>query len=190
MMESHLEALFFPFLCSDFFTMISSLWTWVAACATAVSFWGIKSVGSHALSTGEDESLLFHHQQQLQEDSQEPVEESKHAPPCPCHLSSGVLRPCIGGGTTKTKFIVYLEDSGCVVAKDRYLEGEEIEYFNDVVDNTVCCWESCDQFVFVKRSMDFGWYNYQDLTVLDGSVVKLWKVERRRPSSAKGTLEW
>ncbi|KAL9224644.1 hypothetical protein vseg_000662 [Gypsophila vaccaria] len=48
-------------------------------------------------------------------------------------------------------------------------------------------WESDDKWSVVEtRGGEFGWYDYQDIEVIDGSVVRLWSGERRSSRSPRG----
>lgn len=162
--------------------------------AAAVGFWRIRIVGSKA--DGSDASTLFTAPVPLEE-AQEKVVPLVQSTKNEALLSSScsVDRSVEMVGTPKVRFTAYFEEEddciGCC-----HVEDEEEEPTVNVAEEfghrevEVVSWEREEMEVnwedmVVRRRGDLGWYSYQDMAVLNGSVVRLWDGDspRRRKSS-------
>lgn len=156
-----LEALAFNYLTYGVLTAVNNIWTVVALLTAAVSFWRIKSLSVSPKS-----------------DPPPRVRDSspaKFSPPPPepveCLQVERVrsFRTAESGdGTTRGKFTVYYNE------EDNVREGEgESESECEGFDGRYCYGR--DEGWYERMKMGGGrWYRYQDLTVLDGNVVRLW----------------
>ncbi|KAK9274433.1 hypothetical protein L1049_021680 [Liquidambar formosana] len=188
-LDSQLEALAFSYLSFGLLTIVNNLWTWVAVITAAVSFWRLKAAGSpKSVPQGPilDQNTTGSEPASASASASPPCdsteEEPAVAPPSTSASISGVtaaVRADIDEEVTKGKFTVYYED-------DRESDGDM------VVDGE---WEGCDgaeglgegcgewsdgwERMMRVRMGDLGWYRFQDTTVLDGSVVRLWDGSRR-----------
>ncbi|PIN20062.1 hypothetical protein CDL12_07248 [Handroanthus impetiginosus] len=190
-LDSPLEALALNYLSYGFLTAVNSLWAWVAVITAAVSFWRIRALSSQPVLRVEPRSRS---QDAASTSSSAPkVAEKAVAEPATVsttRLSSAPTTSmmCCGNvleseGGTKTKFsLFYKEDD---FGEDN--EGGEMEDDGGrdvVVREKLGGW--CDDWerMMVLRMGDLGWYRWQDRTVVDGSVVRLWDSCRRRHAAA------
>ncbi|KAL2939806.1 Serine/threonine-protein kinase WNK1 [Bienertia sinuspersici] len=111
--------------------------------------------------------------------SSSPKTTSSHIPPPPIRT------------TTNTTSFKVIEDENHDDHDDDEMDGGDLDldHDHDDVDEGVCE----DECMVIKRwgstgsTVDFGWYNYQDRKVIDGSVVRLWEEEREsRSASPRG----
>ncbi|MCE5167228.1 hypothetical protein HAX54_043442, partial [Datura stramonium] len=181
-LEIPLEALAFDYLSFGLlFTVINSVWTWVVVITAAVSFWRIKTFST--LPTQEPRRGAFS------------VHVLSPSPPTPTVVtsppsskSSQVERvssqlasnescfAALGNNEegTKGKFTVHYfkQDEG----GEHNGDGEDCDQEGeDDVDVEFCeeWFENWERFLKM-RSGEMGWYSYQDMKVIDGSVVRLW----------------
>lgn len=77
-------------------------------------------------------------------------------------------------GSTKVKFTLYYEEE-----EDYRIEEDDSSCENEDEVNEVRCDFDLGRDMEI-RMVDLGFYRYQDLTVLDGNVVRLWEDDRRR----------
>ncbi|CAL9182782.1 uncharacterized protein LOC135636060 [Musa acuminata AAA Group] len=151
-----------------------------AAAAAALGLWGIRVVGSKpdpptptspppppvpSLPVCPPESLT-------------PVgkEAAAAAWRASCHVEEA--------STPKSRFMAYYAASTDSLYEDCARgdglgEGEEedVDSVSDVDRRVTAPWSGgvCGlEWAVVQRRGDLGWYRYQDMTALDGSVVKLW----------------
>lgn len=181
-LDSPLEALALNYLTYGFLTAVNNIWAWVAVITAAVSLWRIRASSPLPVSTPELRSRC---QESASTSSSPPqkvpewtaaaeVEAIASAAHSETPFCDTLERE---GGCTKTKFSLYFErdgesvDSGCAAAAVRS------EKFDRRCDD----W---DRMGVVMRMGDMGWYRWQDMTVLDGSVVQLWDGSRRRHAAA------
>lgn len=170
--------------------------TWIALlAAAAVGFWRIRIVGSKA--DGSDASTLFTAPVPLEE-AQEKVVPLVQSTKNEVSLSSScsIDRSVEMVGTPKVRFTAYFEEEddciGCCHVEDEEEEPTvnvveefghrevEVEVSREREEMEVK-WED----MVVRRRGDLGWYSFQDMAVLNGSVVRLWDGDspRRRKSS-------
>ncbi|GFY98555.1 hypothetical protein Acr_12g0010960 [Actinidia rufa] len=162
-LESPLEALAFNDLSFGFLTGINNLWTWVAVITAAVSFWRIRA---------------------SEEATDEPAFISRRTTTAPPMEATE--------GATRGKFTVYFEKEGeGEGASEEEVDDGGVGSLGAVVrggyDGLCENWEN----LWRMRIRDnMGWYRYQDLTVMDGNVVKLWDGGRgRSPLSSFGSVQ-
>ncbi|TXG61698.1 hypothetical protein EZV62_013061 [Acer yangbiense] len=203
-LESPLEALAFNYLSFGFITAVNNLWTWVAVITAAVSFWKIKTAGGSTTSYSPD----LHHQphndpnttgsQPLPKIS--PVD-SIIEPPAPAPAaasdttrSSSALCDVKDDGDTKRKFTLYYQEEemeesntdGEIKVVDQEW-GEEYYYYRDHIHGREEWWEKVMRF----RVVDMGWRRYQDSTVINGNIVRLWDDEcMRRERHSSNCAVW
>ncbi|KAL2503345.1 hypothetical protein Fot_37193 [Forsythia ovata] len=163
-LDSPLEALAFNYLGYGFLTAVHNIWTWIALVTGAFSFWKIRALSdSEPISRARDgqvPSLGSNVGEWVEGPAAEPVE-------LPA-ISIGEETKFNECGT-KGKFSLYYNEGD-------YREGGEDGESEDngggrVASEKLERW--CNHWERVRMG-DMGWYKYQDLTVLDGSVVRLW----------------
>jgi hypothetical protein len=167
-----------------------SLLTWIAVlAAAAVGFWRIRTVGSKADES--DASSLFI---APREEAQQKVMSMVQSTEMEASLSPGsVDQPLEIVNTPKVRFMTYFEKEdfiGCCHVEDEEEEpimdvGEEFGHREVDLpresEEVLVKWEG----TVLRPRGDLGWYSYQDMAALNGSVVRLWDGEspRRRKSS-------
>ncbi|GFY98560.1 hypothetical protein Acr_12g0011010 [Actinidia rufa] len=190
-LESPLEALAFNDLSFGFLTGINNLWTWVAVITAAVSFWRIRASGTVAVKSE-------HRSRNLNDSSPPRVSSSLHTEEAtdePAFISRRTTTaPPMEAteGATRGKFTVYFEKEGeGEGASEEEVDDGGVGSLGAVVrggyDGLCENWEN----LWRMRIRDnMGWYRYQDLTVMDGNVVKLWDGGRgRSPLSSFGSVQ-
>lgn len=147
-----------------------SLWTCLAVLATALGLWRIRAVGSRS------EASLPASTPAPKLGPAEPAQAPAPAPapaPTQCHVED-VSPP-------KARFMAYydscdwfdVEDDGDEEAKVD--GGRGVDGIGDGTAPLAAPWEGFPwEGLMVWRRGDLGWYRYQDLTALNGSVVRLW----------------
>ncbi|XP_065848729.1 uncharacterized protein [Euphorbia lathyris] len=174
-MDSPIEALVF-----DHLTLVNNLWTWIALVTAALSFWWIRassavisiSLQSHPISTSPDDCTRSRSNSPDASFS----EASTHSEP-PMLSSPAPSTPSIfedGDSITKGKFLVYYEDDR---ENDGEVEGEsesEVLVAGEWEYGGCGEWTESLERVVRMRMGDLGWYRCQDLTAINGNVVRLW----------------
>ncbi|KAL7136906.1 hypothetical protein ABFS83_10G061100 [Erythranthe nasuta] len=176
-LDSPLEALALNYLTYGFLTVVNSIWAWVAVITAAVSFWRIRALSSPELRNAASCKAVVI--------SEEAAEEEAIVTDAPVRGFCRVLeREC----STKTKFRLYYEEEE--EAEDfRGDDGDESDDNQREVTAAAvsekldyCPRRRCgdwERAMVVMRMGDLGWYRWQDMTALDGSVVRLWEGRRR-----------
>ncbi|KAM7459301.1 hypothetical protein LguiA_036295 [Lonicera macranthoides] len=165
-----LEALAFNYLTYGVLTAVNNIWTFVALLTAAVSFWRIKSL---SVSSKSDPP------RRIRDSSPE-----NFSPPPPPSPPAEYLSLCAAessDGTTRGKFTVYYNEEDNVRESGSESEGEDF-------DGRYCYGRDggwCESWERMKMG-EAGWYRYQDLTVLDGNVVRLWDGGKGRNSGISG----
>lgn len=168
-LESPLDALAFDYVSYGILIIVNNVWTWVAFVTAAVSFWRIRSAASGAASFS------------AKCDPPAPTSNSTQTSPAIPQIENPRVRTSVPSsteavrdfevdGVTKGKFTVYYEDDGehdGGLSGVREWEGKESE--------ALCgeWWEGWESLLRTRRG-EWSWYGYQDLTVINGNVVKLW----------------
>ncbi|XVF88943.1 hypothetical protein PTKIN_Ptkin19aG0091800 [Pterospermum kingtungense] len=199
LLDSRLEALAFNYVSFGIFTIVNNLWTWVAVFTAAVSFWTIRAAGAAAVSScSVDQKATTSFISRTQDDSRPIQEAEEKATPSAdmVLLSAPSASPlvCDDGVTKGGKFrlAVYYEDD-----EESDVDGETTvnEWRSDAEGG--CCgggewWEGWER-VLRLRNGETGWYRYQDLTVINGNVVRLWdesKTCRRKGRYSSSCAVW
>ncbi|XP_061369055.1 uncharacterized protein LOC133311940 [Gastrolobium bilobum] len=165
-LDSNVEALAINYLSYGMLTTLNNLWTWVALLTAALSFWKIRSVGS--LKPKPDEPSFV---------GSDPVKV-----PLTPEAVTAVIEPArqtvvVGDdvdAVRKGKFTVYYEEDmqcgrggeGLLTAAEDWeeREGSESEW-----------WSKWERVLKLRNGEnENGWYTCQDLTELNGNVVRLW----------------
>lgn len=182
-LDSPLEALAFQYASFGVLAVVNNVWTWIAVVTAAVSFWRMKVTtigdnGGHGCSLLEDVTTSKAEQEADHQEPQEmadPVEEAA-APPV---NETKVWEPLMcDDGVTKGKLTMYYEvddvdGERCV---DRDVELTAVNYGGGL-GSCGEWWERWER-VLKMRTGDDDWYRYVDLTVINGSVVRLWDDKR------------
>ncbi|KAK1263112.1 hypothetical protein QJS04_geneDACA013551 [Acorus gramineus] len=156
-------------------TTTSSLWTWVAVLTTAaLSLWRIRAVHSStprhrpndtAIKGHKCEVVHAHHQITTVDDALEEEEEEEEAP-VPRHVE------VVSVSLTKGRYALYFHGE--------VDEAVDVPDISEGVEDEGGVMDGGDGLLLGWRG-DLGWYAWQDLAALDGSVVRLWDgVNRRR----------
>ncbi|KAK8545269.1 hypothetical protein V6N13_066555 [Hibiscus sabdariffa] len=180
-LDSTVEALTFNFASYGVFTLVNNLWTWVAVIMAAVSFWRMRATAA-TLSCFEKPD----DQKPSTSITGRPEEKNPTLSASVGETSRVWPLVCNDGGMTKGekfKWTVYYEDG------DR-------ETDDGGMDMTVAEWSKGDggreekegsggggewwERVLKVRKGEMMCYGYQDLTVLNGNVVRLWDGSCRR----------
>ncbi|MCE3215904.1 hypothetical protein HAX54_004055 [Datura stramonium] len=183
-LESPLEALAFNYLTFGLFTVVNSVWTWVAIIAAGVGFWRIKAsstfpprgdFSSHAPSPSPPTPRLVM------------ASSSQADRLLSTQQVSSMSKESVVGATflkgTKGKLTVYFkQDEGGEHNGDG--EGRDQEGEDDAVELSKEWFENCGKLLKLRKG-ETGWYRYQDMKIIDGSVVRLWDGSRRRRNVEK-----
>ncbi|KAJ4910842.1 hypothetical protein Rs2_05463 [Raphanus sativus] len=183
-LESPLEALALEYASIGCFAVVNNVWTWIAVVTAAVGFWRIRVTTikvEHGLGCGllEGSKASKHEQESCHHEPQAmaggAVEEAAMARA----KGTEVLEPLVcDDGVTKGKLTMYYEvddvdGERCV---DRDGELTAVNYGGGL-GSCGELWERWER-VLKMRTGDDDWYRYVDLTVINGSVVRLWDDKR------------
>lgn len=199
-LDSPLEALAFNYVSFGLFTVVNNLWTWVAVLTAAVSFLSLRlRASTRAASTAISSSCLFNSPPSNDDGSSNgssPVPEITHSETAdepPCSVLSLVAAPYKFEDdrivvTKGLKFSLYYEYNaeGHVDLTAEEEEEAEERAGDEAVAEGYGEWL---EGVLRLRLGEMGWYRHQDLTELNGNVVRLWDGCRvgERHSSSKST---
>ncbi|KAJ1439962.1 hypothetical protein SESBI_02187 [Sesbania bispinosa] len=160
-LDSHVEALAFNYLNFGLLTILNNLWTWLALLTAALSYWKIRSTGCPKPKSNNPVPIL-----------PDPIAEPLFEPDAVTPEAETPRQTPVVDGVTKGKFTVYykdedmqcgpLESDGLLTAFEG--EGRESEWWK--------CWERV--LMFRNGENENGWYTCQDLTELNGNVVRFW----------------
>ncbi|CAA2965612.1 Hypothetical predicted protein [Olea europaea subsp. europaea] len=192
-LDSPLEALAFNNLSDGLLTAVNSIWPWVAVLTAAVSFWRIRALSSSHLvprgrspdgASSSSSSPLRMDKAVVAEDEMATVSSTQsnteYFPG-----SNTKCRVLEREGSTKGKLTLYY----CDKDECRTCEGGD-HGGEPVVTEKMGRW--CDDWerMMIVKMGNMGWYQYQDLTVLDGSVVRLWDSRQRTNAAPVGGVKW
>ncbi|XP_058215646.1 uncharacterized protein LOC131326784 [Rhododendron vialii] len=159
--------------------VINNIWTWAAVITAAVSFWRIRAVGLKSDSQDESSPRMVSVSPSPHTEEKEAVMEPASTLASSTTTSSTRVPSAVDvdttGGPRRGKFTVYYEDEseGEVAWEEGVDDGGVVEVGRGTGGDY---W--CDNWEKVMRMRieqgDMRWYRYQDLTVLDGNVVRLW----------------
>lgn len=178
-LDSNVEALAFNYLSFGFLTALNNLWTWLALLTAALSFWKIRSAGCpKPRPKPEAQAQPFFRPEAVADllivEKTEPTKQ--HAATAP--FSPPLLRGennSEENDERKGKFTVYYEeedmDMQCTCDENEGLltawkekEGTETEW-----------WKRWERLLRLRNGEnENGWYTWQDLTELNGNVVRFW----------------
>ncbi|XWS72310.1 hypothetical protein CRYUN_Cryun02cG0029000 [Craigia yunnanensis] len=202
LLDSPLEALACSYVSFGIFTIVNNLWTWIAVITAAVSFWRIRAAGAATSSCSvkkpdQKPSTCTIHRT---EDESRPIPEAEEKPTlsafvsAPASVAETSVSPlvCNDGVTKGAKFklTVYYEDDG-----ESDVDGEMtvVEWSDSDGDcNEGSCgewWESWERVLSLRKG-ETGWYRYQDLTAINGNVVRLWDESCRRGTYRSSCAVW
>ncbi|GMI89387.1 hypothetical protein like AT3G43110 [Hibiscus trionum] len=174
-LDSPFEALTFNYVSFGVSTVINNVWTWVAVVTAAtISFWRIRAVCAVASScsvTKLDLNLLSMSISDYFRNESRPILEVETKSPPP---STSVSAP-----KTYSSQSVYNN-----VASTKGVKLKLTDYYDGGSDGndkkmtvTKSCygewWESWERVLRVRKG-ECGRYRYQDLTIVNGNVVRLW----------------
>ena len=170
-LDSSLEAFVFSYASFGFFTFVNNLWTWIAVITAAVSFWKIRATTT-ASAVDEGGAYSVNSPPPCNDwSSDKPSTAPKSAEPPSLSVSASVLvsdRVEDDGLTKGGKFTLYYEDNGELTEELEEIDGDETMVFDGDL------WESYYERMLKNRLGVTSWYRYQDLTELNGNVVRLW----------------
>ncbi|XP_011039930.1 PREDICTED: uncharacterized protein LOC105136332 isoform X2 [Populus euphratica] len=198
-LDSPIDALAFDYVNLGILAIINNLWTWVAVITAAVSFWRIRAAGA-VKTLAEPSPSPDYIERQITESSHPETSSSSTAttatpksvtePAAPGSVSSS---PSVfeDNGPKKGKFVVYYQDD------DRQNEGNLDDDDEDGEEELTVLgeWRRCGGEITLWERMlrvsmgEYGWYRCQDLTVINGNVVRLWDGVRREKKSS-GSVAW
>ncbi|KAG2311256.1 hypothetical protein Bca4012_025704 [Brassica carinata] len=184
-LDSPLEALALEYASFGCLAVVNNVWTWIAVVTAAVGFWRIRVVTTIKVEEGHGFGLLEGSKaSKAQQESGHhvplamagPVEKTATAPA----KETVVCEPLVcGDGVTKGKLTLYYEVD---VDGERCLDGDEeltAVSYGGCLGSCGEWWERWER-VLKMRTGDDDWYRYVDVTVLNGSVVRLWD-DKRNP---------
>ncbi|XP_050216114.1 uncharacterized protein LOC126667194 [Mercurialis annua] len=188
--DSPVEALAFNYVNFGVLTVVNNLWTWLALLTAAVSFWRIRStvtITNTAACSINYDSRLGHESSPPVDVTSEPDEPATTIDDLPSCSPTPSSKPLVFEEDnltkgTNNKFIMYYEDDrecdgGSVCGGDELTVVEEWGYRSGG-------WEA--ERVLKMRMGEMGWYRCQDLTVINGNVVRLWDDVVRRGKYSSG----
>jgi len=199
-LDSPIDALVFDYVNLGILTIINNLWTWVAVITAAVSFWRIRAAGA-VKTLAEPSPSPDYIERKITESSHPETSSSSSSssstttttttpksvtePAAPGSVSSS---PSVfeDNGAKKGKFVVYYYQDD-----DRQNEGN-IDGGGEEELTVLGEWDRCGEEITLWERMlrvrmgEYGWYRCQDLTVINGNVVRLWDGVRREKNSSLG----
>ncbi|KAE8675982.1 Plant invertase/pectin methylesterase inhibitor superfamily protein [Hibiscus syriacus] len=201
LLDSRVEALAFKYVSFGIFTVVNNLWTWVAVITAAVSFWRIRAAGAATSSC----SVKSHDQSPLSSIIDRlihEVEEKMTVSPVvsissPASVKkTAVSRSACNDGATKggmPKLTVYYYND---IGGENDDEGgtTETEWCDgDKYRKEESCggewWEGWERVLKLRKG-ETGWHRYQDLTAINGNVVRLWDDSCRRGRYSSSRSVW
>ncbi|KAJ4952937.1 hypothetical protein NE237_029769 [Protea cynaroides] len=201
--QSPLEAIAFNYVSFGFLSTVQSLLTCVAIVTAAISFWIIRAVGPnsfHRIKSSIDSPLSSDCRSTLHVSPPSlPVSTLSEPEPelekeKPVHQEEQGCSSLVGVGAIefedynsndriiKDKFTLYYDDENSTGGGEFHVDGDGADvvcsYREEPYNysNELWSWDG----ILVGRGGDLGWYRSQDLTVLNGNVVRLWGCQRRR----------
>ncbi|KAJ4827705.1 hypothetical protein Tsubulata_029795 [Turnera subulata] len=190
------DALVFDYVTFGIFTIVNNLWTWVAVITAAVSFWRIRAV---AVAFSVKSKPITPPQacidSSLQSFDTVPSTSAPSSRTAAVTATTTALSGFEEKGMTKGKFVVYYREEEEEEERENDGNGDDEECYGNGDDNRVQLlgcgewWESWER-VLTTRMGNAGWYSYQDLTVINGNVVRLWDGVRREKYSSSGCVMW
>lgn len=180
--DSTLEALTLHYVGIGLFSVVNNIWTLAALVTAAVSFWRLRGASLLLHLPGHSRRVGSLHEREYTSKSidsgpESSIRESVTVPAVILDTDTAAAPLACIDGATKGKFVAYYrEDEECDVAA-------AVEEEEKVCDQSLAgeWWEGWEKAWRMRRKGaekgTGGWYNYQDLEVLNGSVVRLWEEE-------------
>ncbi|KAJ0981086.1 hypothetical protein J5N97_009341 [Dioscorea zingiberensis] len=161
LLEIPLEALAFRYSAA----LAGSLWAWLAVLTAALGLWRIRSSsGSKPVSLPSDPYPKPAPKPIVPAAQAEPLLQPAQPPtPSSFHVEDV-------GTPNKARFTTYYRDESRHSDDDGVESEEEFDGELSYSDSGI----GWDKLMPVRRRGDLGWYCYQDIAVLNGSVVRLW----------------
>lgn len=180
--NSPLETLAFNYLSFNFF---NNLWTWLA-----VIFWRIRTPKPELLPPSN--GTYSSDKPDLGLEVLEPL----HADVVPARVpGNGVVEDVDGVTKGKMKFTLYYYDDKDEDDIDRECK-ESVETLKiteelwEEKEGRLGWWESWEKLLRTRTGEnEGGWYAYQDLTVINGNVVRFWDEEFEFATFANGGIK-
>ncbi|XP_010261743.1 PREDICTED: uncharacterized protein LOC104600485 [Nelumbo nucifera] len=213
---SPLEALLYNYVSAGFLSTIHNLLAWVAILTAAFSVWKVRAAGSHShppklqvvsslpnLLHGASSELTPSNSDSSKQSSQPSLLVDKPSLASACattQLSTAICAVAdaddnrTNGGKITLSYYEDLDDDESTPTESLDDQGAD--------GNGGVWWEATwgveEQLqrggtgsiwvgLGTTNTGDLGWYHYQDLTMLNGSVVRLWDNHRRRSRRQSGS---
>ncbi|KAF5788635.1 hypothetical protein HanXRQr2_Chr10g0466181 [Helianthus annuus] len=138
-----------------------TVWAWIAFLTAALSFWKIKPSPSPLPPPAHPISTSTSPPPPLSDDEPDP-DDQQEVP------SSSTTIFCSLENRRSGKFRVYYDGIAVAARTRRPIKGSVHNPQRLVLGDHG--WEA----LLKLKTAEMGWYRYQDLTMLDGSVVQLW----------------
>ncbi|GMH23291.1 hypothetical protein Nepgr_025134 [Nepenthes gracilis] len=187
-LDSPPDALLFDSAALGF--VFNNLWTWVAVLAAAsISYWRLKGGAASVSSQIKSDPLPHDTVSEVKSQITAPLFRQPTSNPGGADASAlgtseaSVSNVCDGDlAPTKGKFAVYYEAAEEMESVDEDGDAEERPGWEEggglPIVRRWWRWDDdkeLDAAATRLRMGDLGWHRYQDLTVLNGSVVRLWE---------------
>lgn len=186
-LDSPLEALALNYLSFGFFTFVNNLWAWIAVVTAAVGFWRILSAGDSSRFLAPPPPPPRDDLRSSNGPAPPSAAEAKPASsPAPTSASAPAPAPATAtamemmkgvdeiGAKKGRKFVLFYDD----------VDGELTEeYPTEESDDELTAAEAEEEWwgrwerVLKTRTGKTEWYRYQDLTELNGNVVRFWNMD-------------
>lgn len=202
-LDSPLEVLALDYLSFGLLTVVNNVWTWVAVITAAVSVWRIRS-SSPRCQFPSQASLINPAVPSVSPSPVERLAAVEPAAPTPARVveTPRPSSPCVFNteGRTSGKFTFYydreqeVEEEANVEYNGGDADGEDENGVRRRKSERVK--DGWELMMEIRMGDHLGFYRYQDLTVLDGNVVRLWDGCRKRnvinaaPLLKCGGCEW
>lgn len=171
--DSNPEILAFNCVSFSFFTIVNNVWTWVAVITAAVSIWRMKYFAAGCTTSSSSCNVLSG---LLPSKCDQTLNGSISSDDEPASSDSASAIGLISHGENEiavTKGVKFID---AYYVDKQEVDGElTVEDENDLQAVEGCRerWESWDKELKMRMG-DVSWYRYQDLTDLNGNVVRFW----------------
>lgn len=170
-LDSNVEALAFNYLSFGLLAALNNLWTWLAVVTAALSFWKIRSAGCPRPNPNPNpEAQPSFGPNPVITPSEVTVEKTE--PARQVAVTNGVMEDV--EGVRKGKFTVYYEEDMQCTCEKR--EGLTVLTAWEEREGCETEWRKRWEMLLRLRNgeSENGWYTWQDVTELNGNVVRLW----------------
>ncbi|CAA7030017.1 unnamed protein product [Microthlaspi erraticum] len=183
-LDSPLEALAFEYASFGVLAVVNNVWTWIAVVTAAVSFWRIRVTTTIEVVDGNGCGLLeeLSGSKSVQECIHlEPQEMAGPAKDTAAKVKETVKKTKVweplmcDDGVTKGKLTMHYYEEDVDGGRRAESDGELTTVnYGGGLGNCGEWWEKWERVLKMRNGEDEGWYRYVDLTVINGSVVRLW----------------